>query len=582
MKRSRNLLAAGLAVVLAACIAGYFVTGEPGTPKATDAGKAASRQSLVDQRLMQTANTTAALAGTADERELSREALRLADHELDQAFATALREAAESAPPPSVATAKLTDRIAQAKTKIAAEQQRIAKLTAQAAASDEAAGRLELAKAELALDQDDLADAQQDLAREGGDRRALLQRAMNEHEAAQHTAAAPAAANAVPLDGTLARALSAWLDLGTRGRALLSARQQATARADALSHTHDALEALANHQAAPAIQQDDSADADEEEDTSAVIARLHALSDQRKTLGELDQRIQDCRDLADVYGRWSASLETRRRAVLHALLRSLAGVLAILLVVVLIVRVIHHAFSGQEDRRRTYQMRRIGTICAQIAGLAAILLIVFGPPTQLSTMIGLMTAGLTVVLKDFIVAFFGWFVLMGRNGVRIGDWVEINGVGGEVIEIGLLKTVLLEMGNWTNTGHPTGRRVGFMNGYAIEGHYFNFSTAGQWLWDEIVVTVPLGGDPYRVAEEIRQMVERETAADAAEASHEWERVTHHYGSRALSAQPASNLRPGVNGLEVAVRYITRAPQRYEVKSRLFQAIVPLLHETAKA
>ncbi len=580
MKRSRNLLAAGLAVLLAACIAGYFVTAEPGTPKATDPGKAASRQSLVDQRLMQTANAAAALAGTAEERELSRESLRLADHELDQAFATALREAAESTPPPSAATAKFTERIAQIKTRIAGEQQRITKLTAQAATSDEAAGRLELAKAQLALDQDDLADAQQDLAREGGDRRALLQRALNEHESAQHATASPAAANSAPLDGTLARALAVWLDLGTRDRALLTARQQATVRADALSHTHDALEALANHQAAPATQEDDSAD--EEEDTAAVIARLRTLSDQRKTLAELDQRIQDCRDLADVYGRWSASVETRRRGVLHELLRSLAGILAILLTVVLVLRVIHHAFSGQEDRRRMYQMRRIGTICAQIAGAAAVLLIVFGPPTQLSTMIGLMTAGLTVVLKDFIVAFFGWFVLMGRNGVRIGDWVEINGVGGEVIEIGLLKTVLLEMGNWTNTGHPTGRRVGFMNGYAIEGHYFNFSTAGQWLWDEIVVTVPAGGDPYRVAEEIRRIVERETAADAAEASREWERVTHSYGARALSAEPASNLRPGVNGLEVAVRYITRAPQRYEVKSRLFQAIVPLLHETAKA
>ena len=93
-------------------------------------------------------------------------------------------------------------------------------------------------------------------------------------------------------------------------------------------------------------------------------------------------------------------------------------------------------------------------------------LLIFGPPTQISTIIGLATAGLTVVLKDFIVAFFGWFVLMGRHGLRIGDWVEILGVSGEVIEIGLLRTVILEMGNWGDTGHPTGRRVGFNNSFA--------------------------------------------------------------------------------------------------------------------
>ena len=90
----------------------------------------------------------------------------------------------------------------------------------------------------------------------------------------------------------------------------------------------------------------------------------------------------------------------------------------------------------------------MATLAVQLAAAAAILLLIFGPPTQLSTIIGLATAGLTVVLKDFIVAFFGWFVLMGRNGMRLGDWVEINGVSGEVIEIGLLQTVLLEMGNW--------------------------------------------------------------------------------------------------------------------------------------
>ena len=47
---------------------------------------------------------------------------------------------------------------------------------------------------------------------------------------------------------------------------------------------------------------------------------------------------------------------------------------------------------------------------------------------------------------------------------------------------------MLETGNWTANGHPTGRRVSFLNGYAIRGKYFNFSTVGQWMWDEIKVT----------------------------------------------------------------------------------------------
>ena len=76
---------------------------------------------------------------------------------------------------------------------------------------------------------------------------------------------------------------------------------------------------------------------------------------------------------------------------------------------------------------------------------------------------------------------------MGKNGIHVGDWVEINGVGGEVTEIGLMTTTLLETGGLADQGHPTGRRISFMNGFAIRGQYFNFSTAGQWMWDEISV-----------------------------------------------------------------------------------------------
>jgi hypothetical protein len=63
------------------------------------------------------------------------------------------------------------------------------------------------------------------------------------------------------------------------------------------------------------------------------------------------------------------------------------------------------------------------------------------------------------------------------------------------VEVGLLRTTLLESGNWAESGRPTGRRVAFMNSYAIEDHYFNFSTTGQWLWEELHVALPSGKDP---------------------------------------------------------------------------------------
>jgi small-conductance mechanosensitive channel len=196
----------------------------------------------------------------------------------------------------------------------------------------------------------------------------------------------------------------------------------------------------------------------------------------------------------------------------------------------------------------------------------------------LGTFLGLAGAGLTVALKDFIVSFFGWFVLMGRNGIRLGDWVEINGVTGEVVELGMFHTVLLETGNWTDSGHPTGRRVTFTNSFAIEGHYFNFSTSGQWLWDQLTLVVASGQNPYPMVEAMQKTVLKATAESAGQAEKEWQHAAHSRDMSALSAAPAINVKPVSGGVEIAVRYITRASERYQLRSKLYQAAMNLISE----
>jgi small-conductance mechanosensitive channel len=538
---------------------------------------------VVDRRLLDATRQVAALAETQQEVDLAQEAVRRADHELDQAFATAVREAASVKPPATGPIQQLNARVAKAKARIAADQARIARLSKDATASDQTAGQLELAQAQLALDQDELQDAQLDLARQGGDERGKLEQAAQEHAAAQTEparTARPAPFNTATLGGQA----SAWWALADRRAQVQAARQRAANKTSALEWEHNTLEDMVARKPAPSAaaspgdsNADSNAGTNLEEDPASILARLRSLSDQRKTLMELDRRIQDCQQIDEAYKSWVALLDARRLGVLHLLLGSLALVLGILLAAVAAEAAVRHAFRDPKDRRRMHQQRFLGVLGVRLAAGLVILLIVFGPPNQTPTIIGLATAGLTVALKDFLLAFLGWFLLMGRNGVRVGDWVEIKGVGGEVIEVGLFKTVLLEMGNWTNTGHPTGRRVSFMNGYAIEGHYFNFSTAGQWLWDELQVAVPASGDPYATAERIRELVEKETEADAQLAAQDWERITRQYGTQSFSARPSVDLRPASGGLEIQVRYIARGPQRYEVKSRLFRQIVDVLH-----
>ena len=580
MKLSWSLPAAALAILIAASAGGWYFTRDTAAPPAA-AGPARDSRSLIDQRLVQTSQSMAAQAATPPEQDLAREALRLTDHELDQAYATALREVTAPPPPATGPLRDLAARVSQASARVAAGRERVAALAKKASSSEDAAARLELAKAQLALSEDELEDASQDLARQGGDERARLQRALEEHENAQHQqSGTPRFPPAPATADTLGRQLQAWFELRALERGLEQARRQAADKAATLERAHDALEhsVTAKTNAAPA----DDEEAGDAEETADIVARLRNLSDQRKTLTELDHRIDDCRQLADVYSRWGGILQTRRRAVVHLVMASLAAVFAILLVAVLLHAGIYRALATGADRRAKHQLRVMAGLAVEVLAAVLILLVIFGPPTQVATLLGFATAGLTVVMKDFIVSFVGWFALMGKNGIRLGDFVEIKGVGGEVIEIGVLRTVLLEMGTWTEKGHPTGRRVTFANTFAIEGQYFNFSTSGQWLWDDLTVALPPGREPYATAQQIREIVDRETAQDAAQAETEWQRVTHQYGTRPFSARPSADVRPSATGLEVVVRYITRAPQRYHVKSRLFDAIVSVLHVPAAA
>jgi hypothetical protein len=143
--------------------------------------------------------------------------------------------------------------------------------------------------------------------------------------------------------------------------------------------------------------------------------------------------------------------------------------------------------------------------------------------------------------------------------------------------VGLLKTILLETGNWTDAGHPTGRRVSFVNSFAIEGHFFNFTTSGQWMWDELQLTVPGSEDPYAIVDGLQKLVEKDTEANARKAQEEWSQATSRYRVQGFSATPAINVRPTGSGVEVSVRYITRAYERHETRKRLYEAVVGLMH-----
>jgi small-conductance mechanosensitive channel len=563
---------------------------------------------LVDLRPLQTARRMAAMAGTPEEQALAHEAEKVGDHEVDLAFFDALRTAEENPPPLSAEAKQIAERKTKAEQTLKEDQENITLLTRRLAAAPESQkdnlqDQIDVAKAQTDLDQDELDDATEDLEQAGGDPQSKIKRLQAEHEASDHSAAAVGSAvNPHEQDyqaHTLLMVFRAWQALREKTGQLEAAQQETAEKQTYLAKKHDELAAQVkkdeeNREAAKqqakgfsksSLTANSKAPSREESKASAKTAldSLKQYTRDQKNLADRGRRLQDEQELHDVYTNWIALVETRERAALHNLIETLLWIALVLLAVYAASRLIERLFTGMAaENKRIDTLRAVVKFAAQAVGAIAILFIVFGLPTQTTTVLGLAGAGLTVAMKDFIVAFFGWFILMGRNGIRVGDWVEINGVGGEVVEVGLLKTVLLETGNWTDAGHPTGRRVSFVNSFAIEGHFFNFTTSGQWMWDELEVLIPASQDPYPIIDGIQKLVEKETEANASKAEAEWQQVAAKYRVQTLSARPGINIRPTGAGVEVHVRYITRAYERHEARKRLYEAVVEIMHGKREA
>jgi small-conductance mechanosensitive channel len=592
MKSRHGLITLALLVLVLAAVIGFVLTGDLGAPEAQNPHP--RKTPLVDERPLQTARNVSKLAADWDEKRFADQALRLSDNEVDLAFEDGLRDAADHPAQPTPETRELYAHVTQGEVDVKADQDRLNQLKKQLAAASSARQdamqqQVDLAQAQLDLDQDELDDAKEDLSRSGADPVSRIQRQLKRHKDTEHStsstpAVVPESASASP---NLLAQFERWHALRAIAMPLQQASDETVQGEAALSRAHDSLEKQVNAEKAnkhvippPAASGTNSSSTGAASSPAPTtdITSLRRFSDDQKNLSDLDKRIQDEQELGTNYGSWIALVKSQQRAALHSMIQSVLWILLIALLGYFADRWIEHMLTEKvAEGTRLHTLRVVIRSSVQAVGLLLILLVVFGVPSQTPTILGLAGAGITVAMKDFIVAFFGWFVLMGKNGLRVGDWVEINGVAGEVIEINLLRTVLLETGNWAESGHPTGRKVAFVNNYAIEGHFFNFTTTGQWLWDELKLSVPADQDPYPLLDAIQKAVVKETEANASAAEKEWKNNASQYKVSSVSAAPTVNLSPTSAGVEIHVRYISRAQERSVIRARLNQALVELLH-----
>lgn len=618
-----------LALVVAAIVGLYLTSGSPSPGSSSQGASSQAGENLsLNTHYLDVARQLALMAATPEEQHLATNALDSADHELDLAYGYNLQ--LEASQP-----VQMTPQIQAAQDRIAKIRKAIQKRQAEVDQLKSAMGRVsgsrratleqqfQVSQAELNLAKEVLSDAKDQLVRAGGSPQTMLDKLKAEHVAASNERdrfkfpplSQPS------LSGSLLARWSHWRTVHREHAQIRQAQQGAIAAAGGMAQEYEALKkeiateeqqqkALVSHELTPeqiaallAPQRGRQAGAGKRKapapggasapaaqeaaaapnSSNPAVALIQRISSDQILLRVLEQRILSMRDLSAAYAKWGVEAGAAERSALHGLIAGCLWIILIMAVAFFVNRLIGHFFSGLSlQRKQKTTLQAVLRISVRLIVVIVILMLIFGMPNNLSTVLGLMGAGLAVALQDFLLSFLGWFVLMGRDGIRVGDWVEIaptssTGVRGEVIEISLFRTVLLETGNWNEPGHLTGRQVALMNMYAVSGYFYNFSTAGQWLWDELQVAIPAASNPYPQVEKIRAFVAKATEDSTQQAEREWQRVSSRYGRRPFSAQPTVYVKPTESGVVAIVRYIARADERTATRSSLNHEIVRLLH-----
>lgn len=240
-------------------------------------------------------------------------------------------------------------------------------------------------------------------------------------------------------------------------------------------------------------------------------------------------------------------------------------------------------FRYVHDVRRRYQfllLRRI-LLWFVIAITAAFALA--SEVRSIATFAGLITAGVAVALQNVILAIAGYFFLIGKYGVRVGDRVQISGVSGDVVDIGLLRLHLMEVGGAGSDRHPTGRVVVFSNAVVFQptASFFKQIPGTSFVWHEVSLILAPESDYHLAEKRIVGAIEKVYGEYKNRIEQQ-----HHTMERVLNVtvpvpRPRSRLQLTQNGLEVVIRYPVEMDNAAEIDDQITRELLRALEQPPK-
>ena len=263
---------------------------------------------------------------------------------------------------------------------------------------------------------------------------------------------------------------------------------------------------------------------------------------------------------------WSGAVDQRSNNQLRRLIIRLSALGVVLLAIFIGAFIWRRlTFRYVQDLRRRRQLLQLRKLTV---ALVVVLVLLFDFASQLGTLatvMGLAAAGVALALQNVILSFAGYFFVTGRYGIRVGDRIQIAGISGDVIDIGLFKLALMELVGDGNSRQPTGRVVVFPNSIVFQtnGNFFKQAPGTSFVWNEFRLTLSPECD-YRLAEKrLLEVVEDVYARYRDTVQRQYGDLERDLSMKFESPRPQSRLRLGSNGIELTIRY--PADTRYAVQ-----------------
>lgn len=264
-----------------------------------------------------------------------------------------------------------------------------------------------------------------------------------------------------------------------------------------------------------------------------------------------------------------ASAGWMREALAHPMASRVIAVALGLGLIALLTRTARRALDRRiEHDPARYRSRKLVSFLGYLAG-ALYLAVVFDEQLRgLVVALGVAGAGIALALQEVVASVAGWLAISFGRLYKVGDRIRIDGISGDVIDIGVLRTTLMETGDWVDADQYNGRIVRIANSAALKLPVYNESGRFPFLWDELRLALPLGADLESVRSVLLLAASRASGEHIAAAHTRLRTLSREVLIADTETRPQVRFALRREGLECTVRYVTAAAHRSEVRDRL--------------